>query len=1163
MVRMAITSPELEHEIWIPFMRRNLLSVERIMEEVERVIQSNDEWLFGDFFINFIHAPLPVGGGMTKGGAALATYLKSKRCFIQIPQKSDNLCCARAIVTAKARIDHHPEWNSIRQGRGIQTKLAKDLHKLAQVPEGQMCGKEEWDRFQTALGSNYQLIIWSRDFFNAIIYTGSVNADNQIYLYHAKDHFSVITSIPAFLHRAYYCKKCDVGYNNPASHFCPLDCKCCKNSTECPFETWVSCSSCHRYFVSNQCLENHFKRGVCHLLHVCVDCGKNYHTYRKHKCGENYCKVCKKQQPTSHQCFIQPKASTTEKEKQLYIFYDFECMTDEHKQHVPNLCVVHRVCDMCMQTPITTKSDCKCGREQTIFRGENTLKEFCDWLFSGRHKGAICIAHNAQAYDLYLIMEYVHDNGMKPEIIQNGKKILCMQTCAMKFIDSLNYFNTSLAKLPQIFGLNELHKGYFPHLFSTKENQGYKGPMPDVKFYDPDGMKYEKQQEFLLWYSQQEHFDFQADLVKYCISDVDILQRCCGKFRELFLQYTGNIEPFVSSVTIASACNEVYRTLFLKEGEIAIIPPNGYHHDNQSAIAMCWLDWMVHKDKKKIQHAGNGGEVYIRGMKVDGFDTNDESIFEFHGCMIHGCKLCYHNRASVNPFNGLTMDELYRRTTLKTERLRNMGYIVIEKWECEFRQDIKENLELQFFYKDYEPYEPLRPRDAFFGGRTNAITLYYVPKEDEHIKYVDFTSLYPYICKYGLFPIGHPQIFYGDDIPELHELQGLLKCKILPPGRLFHGVLPYRLHGKLLFPLCLKCATEKSQTPCKHSDDERALTGTWVSCELTKAVEKGYIILKKYAAWHFEETTQYDPITKQGGLWADYIDMWCKEKQQADGYPSWCHTEEDKQQYIEDYHRHEGIHLDPDKIERNEGLRSLCKIMLNSHWGKFGQNPNKSKLTYVADPKEYIAMMTDDTLEITDLLFVNKEHVALKWNSKKEFLEPLPNTNVVLAAYTTVQARLRLYSLLEKLEDRALYMDTDSVIYVHKEGEWNPPLGDYLGELKDETHGVPITAFVSGGAKSYSYTLADGSSVTKIKGFTLSVRNSNILNFESLKSLVTTPGEILKPVKEKTAYEITDLYKIVRKNGHLYTKSQSKQYKLVYDKRMITDTLKTYPYGWK
>ena len=56
-------------------------------------------------------------------------------------------------------------------------------------------------------------------------------------------------------------------------------------------------------------------------------------------------------------------------------------------------------------------------------------------------------------------------------------------------------------------------------------------------------------------------------------------------------------------------------------------------------------------------------------------------------------------------------------------------------------------------------------------------------------------------------------------------------------------------------------------------------------------------------------------------------------------------------------------------------------------------------------------------------------------------------------------------------------MDTDSAIYIHGDGEWNPPLGDYLGDLKDETKGVPITAFVSEGAKSYAYQLEDGNSV--------------------------------------------------------------------------------------
>ena len=110
-----------------------------------------------------------------------------------------------------------------------------------------------------------------------------------------------------------------------------------------------------------------------------------------------------------------------------------------------------------------------------------------------------------------------------------------------------------------------------------------------------------------------------------------------------------------------------------------------------------------------------------------------------------------------NPVNGITMEDLRQRMRRKTEALWAKGHTVFEKWECQFRKDIKENVELQEFYATYEPYEALKSRDAFYSGRTNAITLYYVPKE-EVLTYVDFTSLYPYICKYGLFPLGHPDL---------------------------------------------------------------------------------------------------------------------------------------------------------------------------------------------------------------------------------------------------------------------------------------------------------------------------------------------------------------------------------------------------------------------
>ena len=58
--------------------------------------------------------------------------------------------------------------------------------------------------------------------------------------------------------------------------------------------------------------------------------------------------------------------------------------------------------------------------------------------------------------------------------------------------------------------------------------------------------------------------------------------------------------------------------------------------------------------------------------------------------------------------------------------------------------------------------------------------------------YIDVCSLYPFICKYGLFPLGHPTILSQENIDQdnLQQYCGLIKCKVLPPTDLYHPVLP-------------------------------------------------------------------------------------------------------------------------------------------------------------------------------------------------------------------------------------------------------------------------------------------------------------------------------------------------------------------------------------
>ena len=84
-------------------------------------------------------------------------------------------------------------------------------------------------------------------------------------------------------------------------------------------------------------------------------------------------------------------------------------------------------------------------------------------------------------------------------------------------------------------------------------------------------------------------------------------------------------------------------------------------------------------------------------------------------------------------------------------------------------------------------------------------------------------------------------------------------------------------------------------------------------------------------------------MEKRTGLFADYVNTWLKIKEEASGWPEYVGNDHVKQQeHVANYYAKEKIQLDPAKIDKNPGLRTLAKMMLNSMWGKFGQKPNKT-----------------------------------------------------------------------------------------------------------------------------------------------------------------------------------------------------------------------------
>ena len=184
LVRFVLQSKSLDYPISPPFMPCHELNAERIMGEVQRVLQSNENVNLQDGMqVHLVHVGIPQGGVASRKrkhyGFQLSYFLDTKKCVLRIRNK-DLLCLARALVTDIALQGKHPEWNSIRLGRQRQTILARELHQKAGVPEG-LCGLPEVAKMQGVI-ENYQIAVLSADHFNALIFEGP-KREKQIYLY--------------------------------------------------------------------------------------------------------------------------------------------------------------------------------------------------------------------------------------------------------------------------------------------------------------------------------------------------------------------------------------------------------------------------------------------------------------------------------------------------------------------------------------------------------------------------------------------------------------------------------------------------------------------------------------------------------------------------------------------------------------------------------------------------------------------------------------------------------------------------------------------------------------------------------------------------------------------------------------------------------------------
>ena len=664
------------------------------------------------------------GNKHNAGQQCLDRVNKKKKCIITI-NNHDDLCCARAIVTMRAHchkndgVDGHSNWEKTKRGLPVQEKKARELHQQAGVPEGP-CGLEQLQQSQEVLGPSYQLLVMTRlkPFF--LIFKGPT-APHQIRLLKSNNHYDGCTSFPAFVNKSYYCVDCEKGFNtnDRAHHSCKG--KRCSACARFNCENYVPgtqpedyCTQCNTNFFGQQCKQHHFESKHCQTHKTCTNCHGQYMVIKgkRHRCGFAKCHVCQEYvYINDHRCYIQPVVEEQPEPTEegggcmvappppLFVYANFEAMQNAEEVFVPNL-----LCYSSSEEEVIHALD----GEDCPMQFLQELDDLADVPDSEQQRDIIVVFHNLKGFDgMFLINELYQQQRAVENQLTVGAKVLSFKSGPLKFIDSLCFLPMPLASFAATFNLMELKKGFFPHLFNLPHHQNYVGRIPDLEFYDPDSMMAEKKEELVNWHAEQVRrnvvFDFKQEMIAYCKSDVNLLKKGCEAFQNEFQSQAG-FNPMLNCFTIASACNLYWRKHHLQPNTIAVEPVRGWRgaNINYSLKALQWLYLKENEIPKqgacqdRIKHVRNGGEQTVRTAVttyfVDGYDPVTRTIYEFNGCLYHGCPKCYPVRDVRNYATpDRTVEELYQATLAKRMALLRAGYRVIEMWECEWDRLVKKD----------------------------------------------------------------------------------------------------------------------------------------------------------------------------------------------------------------------------------------------------------------------------------------------------------------------------------------------------------------------------------------------------------------------------------------------------------------------------------------
>ncbi|EFO83130.1 hypothetical protein CRE_12953 [Caenorhabditis remanei] len=1091
------------------------------------------------------------------------------------------------------------------------------------------------------IGSGTKAIVKSPDFphYNA-------DAKKMISLLYHNNHYEMFNLANQSLAvDFYYCDNCckiveaSIGKRQNHKRTCTSLCRSC-GVINCPPPSRQDldekykqrCDVCHVFFYSRACYEQHTQfnpsdartpTNQCMRYYYCETCCKK--VSRNHECGKMWCSVCCAMASKNHNCCHalpsrkQRDACLKKQENCRYFVYDFETIvvsqstlpiarsTSQGPAHKANVVCGQFMCHRCVGKDFCNYCQ---GQVQFTYADEEkqgpVVRQFANFILTDpRFDNCILLAHNGGKYDhSFIIAELVEMTGTTPELLMNGNQIIFAEMVLpgkkkIIFKDTLQYLPMALSQMPKAFGFEEMTKGTFPYMFNHPDHYHKEWPtLPDRGYYEPDLMKPAVKEKFNVWYEENYNtpFNFDKEILKYCEDDVKILAKAVSKYLEICTGIFNNWNPIIQTNTLAGFVMFMMKFEHFQEGVVGYIPENGFRGEGRSnsVFALKYLQWLNELDPAlRIRHALNGGEKIIKGDSgcyyVDGYSKTHDRVYEvsINGCMWHGCPDCFPARDQKCPCRPeFTFEELYMHTMDRQKDIESHGYKVTAIWECQIRRELKASKEMRTFFEHCRHTHNLVPRESMFGGRTQPFQAYANADENHTIEYLDYCSLYPWTNMKGAFyPKGQPKVIRSDFEKVVAEkplsYRGLVFCDVLPPLNLEFGVLPFRAGNKLLFPLCRTCAIQSNGKRCTHNEEkQRYLTGSWVTEELNLAIEMGYKVKRIHEVWHWDDSKWF-----KGGFFESFLAPLLKLKHEASGWPRPDMSDEEKQKHIDAIFENDGVRICAENVKNNPALRQLAKLFLNSAWGKFAQNPQKTeiKMFHIQDSDGIFAFFNQALYEPTGLVEFGANHVIVSREPLKEGLVGAKFTNIVYGSITTAIARLRLFEAMRLVgQENLIYCDTDSVIFKQKIGE--DPLkelkGDGLGMLTDEIPaGTRITEVVTVAPKCYALKMENEigkvSYTIKSKGMTLNCATMEHVSFEKMKKMVSFYNFFSKikcPTLQMEDYvagvNVTPLYgtKMSMKRpakrplGEMTSSILTKRMRPVTDKGVLADGW-TLPYG--